>query len=50
MRNAEVLLRVKEEENILNTIEIIMANWICYILRKNCLLKRVVSGKTGRGT
>jgi elongation factor P--beta-lysine ligase len=35
----EVLRRVKEEMNILHTIEIRKANWICHILHRNCLLK-----------
>jgi hypothetical protein len=34
----------KEEGNFLHTIRR-KANWICHILRKNCLLKHVIEGK-----
>ena len=44
MRN-EVLYRVKEERNALLTIKIRKTNWICHILRRNCLLKHVIDGK-----
>ena len=45
MRNKEVLERVKEEMNILQTIKRKKANWIGYILRRNCLIKHVIEGK-----
>jgi hypothetical protein len=45
VRNEEVLHRVKEERNILNTIKRREANWIGHILRRNCLLKHVIEGK-----
>jgi hypothetical protein len=38
VRNEEVLLIVKEQKNILNEIHKRKANWIGYILRRNCLL------------
>jgi hypothetical protein len=41
----EVLLRVKEERNILHTIKRRKANWIGLILRRNCLLKHFIGGK-----
>jgi hypothetical protein len=41
----EVLHRVKEERNIVHTIKRRKANWIGYILRRNCLLKHVIEGK-----
>jgi len=41
----EVLYRVKEERNALLTIKIRKTNWICHILRRNCLLKHVIDGK-----
>jgi hypothetical protein len=44
VRNEEVLQRVKEEMNILQTIKIRKANWVGYILRRNCLLKHVIEG------
>jgi hypothetical protein len=47
----DVLRRVKEERNILRTTERRKANWISYILSKNCLLKHVIKSKlegTGR--
>jgi len=45
VRNEEVLLRVKEERNILHEIRKRKANWIGHILRRNCLLQRVIEGK-----
>jgi hypothetical protein len=44
----EVLHRVKEERNTLRTIKKRKANWIGHMLRRNCLLKHVTEGKTGR--
>jgi len=45
MRNEEVLLRVKEQRNILHEISKRKANWIGHILRRNCLLQQVSEGK-----
>jgi len=45
VRNEEVLLRVKEQRNILQEISKRKAKWIGHILRINCLLKRVIGGK-----
>jgi len=45
VRNEEVLLRVKEQRNILHEICKWKANWIGHILRRNCLLQRVIEGK-----
>jgi hypothetical protein len=45
VRNEEVLHRVKEERNVLNTIKRRKANWIGHILRRNCLLQHVIEGK-----
>jgi hypothetical protein len=45
VRNEEVLLRVKEQRNILHEICQRKANWIGHILRRNCLLQQVVEGK-----
>ena len=50
VRNEEVLLRVKEQRNILREISKRKANWIGHILRRNCLLQRVIEGKIKRGT
>ena len=49
MRNKEVLLRVKEQRNILHEIRKGKANWIGHILRRNCLLQRVIEGKIQGG-
>ena len=49
VRNEEVLLRVKEQRNILHEIRKRKANWIGHILRRNCLLQRVIEGKIQRG-
>jgi hypothetical protein len=45
VRNEELLHRVKEERNILDTIKRRKANWIGHILRRNCLLKHMIEGK-----
>jgi hypothetical protein len=44
-----VLLRVKEQGNILHEIRKQKANWIGHILRRNCLLQRVTEGNTQEG-
>jgi hypothetical protein len=49
VRNEEVLLRVKEQRNILHEISKRKANWIGHILRRNCLLQQVVEGKIKGG-
>jgi hypothetical protein len=47
--NADVLLRVKEQRNILHEIRKRKANWIGHVLHRNCLLQRVIKGKIQRG-
>jgi hypothetical protein len=42
VRNEEVLLRVKEQKNILHEISKWKANLIGNILRRNCLLQQVI--------
>jgi len=49
VRNEDVLLRVKEQRNILHKIRKWKANWIGHILRRNCLLQRVIEGKIQGG-
>jgi len=49
VRNEEVLLRVKEQRNILHEIRKRKAKWIGHILRRNRLLQRVIEGKIKRG-
>jgi len=49
VRNEEVLLRAKEQRNILHGIRKRKANWIGHILRRNCLLQRVIEGKIQGG-
>jgi len=49
VRNENVLLRVKEQRNILHEIRKRKANWIGHILRRNCLLLRVIEGKIKGG-
>jgi hypothetical protein len=44
VRNEEVLLRVKEQRNILHDVSKRQANWIGHILRRNCLLQQVIEG------
>jgi hypothetical protein len=45
VRNEEVLLRVKEQRNILHEISKRKTNWIGHILRRNSLLQQVIEGK-----
>jgi hypothetical protein len=45
----EVLLRVKEQRNILHEISKWKANWIGHILCRNCLLRQVIEGKIEGG-
>jgi hypothetical protein len=45
VRNEEVLLRVKEQRNILHEIRKRKVNWIGHILCRNCLLQRVIEGE-----
>jgi len=45
----EVLLRVKEQRNILNEISKWKANWIGHILRRKCLLQQVIEGEIKGG-
>jgi hypothetical protein len=49
VRNEEVLLRVKEQRNILHEIRKLKANWIGHNLRRNCLLQRVIEGTVKGG-
>ena len=45
VRNEKVILRVKEQRNILHEIRKRKASWIGHILRRNWLLQRVIEGK-----
>jgi hypothetical protein len=56
MRHEKLLLRVKEQRNILYEISKRKVNWIGQISRRNWLLRQVIEGKikgeievTGRG-
>ena len=49
VRNEDVLLRVKEQRNILHEIRKRKANWIGHILHRNYLLQRVTEGKIKGG-
>jgi hypothetical protein len=49
VRKEEVLLRVKEQRNILHEISKRKANWIGHILRRNCLLQQVIEGERKGG-
>jgi len=46
VRKEKVLQSVKAKRNILHKAKRKWANWIGYILRKNCLLWHVIQGKT----
>jgi hypothetical protein len=45
VRNEEVLLRVKEQRNVLHEMSKRTANFIGHILCRNCLLRQVIEGK-----
>jgi hypothetical protein len=45
VRNEEVLHRVKEQRNIIQTVKRKKANWNGHSLCGNCLLKQVIEGK-----
>jgi hypothetical protein len=47
--NEEVLLRVKEQRNVLHEISKWKANWIGHTLRRNGLLRQVIKGKIKGG-
>jgi hypothetical protein len=49
VRNEEVLLRVKEQRNILHEISKRKANWIGHFLCRNCLLQQVIERKIKGG-
>jgi hypothetical protein len=49
VKNEEVLLRAKEQRNILHEIRKWKVNWIGHILRRNCLLQWVTEGKIQGG-
>jgi hypothetical protein len=49
VRNEEVLLRVKEQRSVLHEISKRKANLIGHILRRNCLLQRVIERKIKGG-
>ena len=49
VRNEEILLTFKEQRYILHEISKRKANWIGHILRRNCLLQRVIEGKIKGG-
>jgi hypothetical protein len=49
VRNEEVLLRVKEQRNILHEISKQRVNWIGHILRRNCLLQWVIEENINGG-
>jgi hypothetical protein len=49
VKNEEALLSVKEQRNILHEISKRKANWIGHILRRTCLLRKVIEGKGNGG-
>ena len=49
VRNEKVILRVKEQRNILHEIRKRKANWIGQIVCRNCLLQQVIEGKIKGG-
>jgi hypothetical protein len=49
VRNEEILLRVKEQRNILHEIHKRKRKWIGHILSRNCLLQRVIEAKIQGG-
>jgi hypothetical protein len=49
VRNEEILLRVKEQRDIIHEISKRKAKWIGQILFRNCLLRQVIEGKIKGG-
>jgi hypothetical protein len=49
VRNEEILLRSKDQRNILHEISKRKANWIVHILRRNSLLRQAIEGKIKGG-
>ena len=49
MRNEVVLLRTKEQRNIVHGISKRKDNWICHILRRYCFLQRIIEGEIKGG-
>jgi hypothetical protein len=49
VRNEEVLLNVKEQRNILHEMRKRKANCAGHILRRNCILQRIIEGKIQGG-
>jgi hypothetical protein len=49
VRNEEVLLRVKQQRNILHEISKQKANWIGHRLRRNCLSQQVLKERKKEG-
>jgi hypothetical protein len=49
VKNEEVLLRVKEQRNILHEISKRKANWIGHIFRRNYILRQVIEGNIKGG-
>jgi hypothetical protein len=49
VRNEKILLRVKEQRNILHEISKQKINWIGHIFRRNCLLRQVIEGEIKEG-
>jgi hypothetical protein len=45
VRNEELLLRVREDRNVIQTIKRRKANWTGHMLRGNCFLKHVTEVK-----
>jgi len=48
MSNEEVLYRVKEVKNILQTVKKRKTDWTGHVLRRYCLLKHVIEENIGR--
>jgi hypothetical protein len=48
IKNQELLHGVKEEKNILHKMKWWKANWLRHILRRYCLVKRIIKGKIER--
>jgi hypothetical protein len=49
VRYKEVLHRANEQSNILLTVIRREANWIGHVLRRNCLINRIIKGKIEEG-
>lgn len=45
VRNKDALLTVKEQRNVVHTVNRGKSNWMGHILRRNCMLRHIIKGR-----